>query len=159
MRSITLLFVAAWLGSAIFFSSVVAPSAFSVLRAHQVTNASEIAGAIVNRSLTAINVSGFLIAVIALFIRFVIRSERRWFLVEFIALLVMAVMTAVGHWVIAARIRALRATLSVPIEQLGLNDPQRITFASLHRYSVIALSIAIIAALIASLMIARNAQS
>ena len=153
-----LILVAAWLGASVFFSAVVAPAAFSVLRSFQVANASEIAGAIVNRSLSVINVSGFLIAIVALLVGLMLRGsfQRGWFMIEMLALGLLAIMTAVGQWVISARIRAIRATLSVPMEQLALTDPQRIAFASLHRYSVIALSVAIIAALIASLLLARD---
>jgi hypothetical protein len=161
LRAITMILVACWLGAAVFFSAVVAPAAFSVLRSFQMANASEIAGAIVNRSLSAINVSGFVIALVALLVGLMLRggSQRIWALLELLALIVMALMTAVGQWVIAARIRALRAALSVPVDQLAMTDPQRVNFASLHRYSVIALSVAIIAALIASLLFARNSQS
>ena len=156
-----MILVAGWLGAAVFFSAVVAPAAFSVLRSFQIANASEIAGAIVNWSLSAINISGFVIALVALLVGLIVRgsSQRIWFLLELLALIVMALMTAVGQWVIAARIRALRAALSVPVDQLAMTDPQRVNFASLHRYSVIALSVAIIAALIASLLFARNSQS
>lgn len=156
-----MILVAGWLGAAVFFSAVVAPAAFSVLRSFQIANASEIAGAIVNRSLSAINVSGFVIALVALLVGLMVRggSQRIWFLLELLALIVMAFMTAVGQWVIATRIRALRAALSVPVDQLAMTDPQRVNFNSLHRYSVIALSVAIIAALIASLVFTRNSQS
>ena len=161
LRTITMILVAGWLGAAVFFSAVVAPAAFSVLRSFQIANASEIAGAIVNRSLSAINVSGFVIALVALLVGLMVRggSQRIWFLLELLALIVMAFMTAVGQWVIATRIRALRAALSVPVDQLAMTDPQRVNFNSLHRYSVIALSVAIIAALIASLVFTRNSQS
>jgi hypothetical protein len=156
-----MILVAGWLGAAVFFSAVVAPAAFSVLRSFQIANASEIAGAIVNRSLSAINVSGFVIALVALLVGLMVRggSQRIWFLLELLALIVMAFMTAVGQWVIATRIRALRSALSVPVDHLAMTDPQRVNFNSLHRYSVIALSVAIIAALIASLVFTRNSQS
>ncbi len=154
VRNITLILVACWLGAAIFFSAVVAPAAFSVLRSFQVPNASEIAGAIVNRSLSVVNVSGFVIGLLAFLVALMLRS--RWYIIELIALAVLAIMTAVGQWVIAARIHALRSALNVPIDHLALTDPQRVAFSSLHRYSVIALSVAIIAALIASLLIARH---
>lgn len=154
VRNITLILVACWLGAAVFFSAVVAPAAFSVLRSFQVPNSSEIAGAIVNRSLSVVNVSGFVIGLLAFLIALMLRS--RWYVIELIALAVLAIMTAVGQWVIAARIHAIRAALNVPIDQLALTDPQRVAFSSLHRYSVIALSVAIIAALIASLLIARH---
>jgi len=158
LKNFSLILVACWLGAAIFFSSVVAPAAFSVLRSFQITNASEIAGAIVNRSLSVINVGGFVIGILALLIAITIRDQRKWFLLETVALAVLTVMTAVGQWVIAARIRTIRAALTVPIDQLGLDDPQRMAFANLHRYSVIVLSVAMIAALIVSLLFARNTQ-
>lgn len=154
VRNITLILIACWLGAAIFFSAVVAPAAFSVLRSFQVPNASEIAGAIVNRSLSVVNVSGFVIGLLAFLVALMLRS--RWYIIELVALAVLAIMTAVGQWYIAARIHAIRAALNVPIDQLALTDPQRVAFSSLHRYSVIALSIAIIAAFIASLLIARH---
>ena len=154
VRNITLILIACWLGAAIFFSAAVAPAAFSVLRSFQVPNASEIAGAVVNRSLSVVNVSGFVIGLLAFLVALMLRS--RWYIIELVALAVLAIMTAVGQWYIAARIHAIRAALNVPIDQLALTDPQRVAFSSLHRYSVIALSIAIIAAFIASLLIARH---
>jgi len=105
-----------------------------------------------------INVGGFVIGILALLIAITIRDQRKWFLLETVALAVLTVMTAVGQWVIAARIRTIRAALTVPIDQLGLDDPQRMAFANLHRYSVIVLSVAMIAALIVSLLFARNTQ-
>ena len=44
LNVLRLLLVSLWLGAAVFFSSVVAPSVFSVLRAFQVPNVGEIAG-------------------------------------------------------------------------------------------------------------------
>ena len=80
--------------------------------------------------------------------------------IEMISLAIMAIMTGVGHWVIAARMTALRAAMQLPIDQIALNDPRRITFDSLHRYSVAAMAVAIIAALIAFVSIAiRNVSA
>jgi ABC-type protease/lipase transport system fused ATPase/permease subunit len=161
LRSIAVVLVASWLGAAVYFSAVVAPSAFGVLRSHGVENASELAGAIVNRSLAIINVSGFAIALLALLITLFLRTNyhRILFAIQTALLLVVVVMTGLGEWVIAARLRALRAAITVPMEQLALTDPQRVAFANLHRYSVMALGIAIIAALIGSFLLARGAQN
>jgi hypothetical protein len=158
LKSIGLLLLACWLGGAVFFSVVVAPAAFSVLRAYQIPNSSEIAGAIVSRSLTAVNVSGFFIGLLLLVFIFLSRARyERWaFVLQTVALLVMTSLCAVGHWVIAARIRTLRIALSLPLDQIALDDPSRIAFAVLHRYSVIALAVAMIAALLASLLLART---
>jgi Domain of unknown function (DUF4149) len=158
LKSICLLLLAAWLGAALFFSAVVAPAAFSVLRMYQLPNSSEIAGAIVSRSLAAINLSGFCVGVLLLVILFLRRKGgKRWELVlQFITISIVTLMCAVGEWVIAARMRALRGAMVLPIDRLAQEDPGRIAFSSLHRYSVIVLAIAMIAALIGSLLLARD---
>jgi hypothetical protein len=158
LKNICLLLLAAWLGAAVFFSVVVAPAAFSVLRMYQLPNSSEIAGAIVSRSLAAINLSGFCIGVLLLVMLFLRRkSGRRWeLLLQFITIGVATLMCAIGEWVIAARMRALRGTMILPIDRLAQEDPGRIAFSELHRYSVMVLAVAMIAALIGSLLLARE---
>lgn len=158
IKGLCLILIASWLGAAIFFSGVVAPAAFSVLRAFQVPDTSEIAGAIVSRSLSVVNVSGFFIGLVVLVITLLIRSRfDRWVLIaQAISLSIMVLMCALGQWVIAARMRALRTALSLPIDQIALDDPSRVAFAVLHRYSVIALAIAMIAALIGSILLTRT---
>jgi hypothetical protein len=154
-----LILVACWLGAALFFSVVVAPAAFGVLRSFAVANASEIAGAIVNRSLGVVNVSGFLIGLIAFFTGLLLRSSSSrglWFVLQSISLLILTIATAVGHWVIAARIHTLRTASQLRIDQLAANDPTKIAFDSLHGYSVQALGLAMIAALVALFAIARS---
>lgn len=159
INSIRLILVACWLGAALFFSVVVAPAAFGVLRSFALPNASEIAGAIVNRSLGVVNVSGFVIGLIALLSGLVLRnstSRGLWLVLQSISLLVLTIATAVGHWIIAARIHALRAASQLRIDQLAPDDPTKIAFDSLHGYSVQALGIAMIAALVAILAIVRS---
>lgn len=159
LRNISLLLLGVWLGAAVFFSAVVAPAAFSVLRAYQVPNYAEIAGGIVNRSLSVVNTGGFLIGVLVL-VALAMRSHfgRTTFVLQLISVVVMTAMTGVGQWVIAARMRAIRSALTLPMDQLALTDPQRVAFNSLHRYSVSALAIAIIAGLIAWFLLARNTR-
>jgi hypothetical protein len=72
--------------------------------------------------------------------------------------MIVAILTAAGEWVIAARMRGLRAAMNGQIDQVALTDPKRIAFAALHGYSVAGLSIAMIAALIVILLmiISRN---
>lgn len=149
-----------WLGAAIYFSAIVAPSAFAVLRSYQSFNAGEIAGAIVNRNLAAINLGGFIIGVVLLvtgFIRFR-KVPLRFFMIEIVSVTTLSLATAVGNWIIAPRLRALRLALRAPIDQLAATDPRRISFDQLHAYSVKALSVAMIAALLAIVMIALRAQ-
>ena len=147
---IRLLLLSAWLGAAIFFSAIVAPAAFSTLRSFQVTNVNEIAGAIVNRALAVVNVSGFLIslAVLALTLSAERKNMKMPVVASSIALLLMATATAVGHWVIAARMRGLRLAM-VTIDLVPPDDPRRVAFNNLHRYSVISLMLAMLAAIAA----------
>jgi hypothetical protein len=57
--------------------------------------------------------------------------------------------------VIAARMRAIRAALELPIDQIAADDSRRLAFNSLHGYSVNALALAMIAALVALVLMAR----
>ena len=137
---------------------MVAPAAFGVLRSYGLPNAGEIAGAIVTRSLSVVNVAGFVIGVVLLLTLFAGRGAlARWSLIaETICLALIVMATGLGHWVIAARMRALRATMFVSIDQLAADDARRVAFNSLHGYSVNALGLAMIAALAALVLMARS---
>lgn len=128
-----------------------------MLRSFGLSNANEIAGSIVTRALSVINIAGFVIALLLLAIAILRRnySSRLSFVLECIGLGLIALSTAVGHWFIAARMRALRAAMVVPIDQIAADDPRRIAFNSLHGYSVNALSLAMIAALVVMVLMAR----
>jgi hypothetical protein len=160
VRDVRLLLTALWLGGAVFFSATVAPSAFGVLRARGVPHANEAAGTIVSRTLAALNTSGFIISLLLLASAFLFRrmARRRALVLEIIALLVVGLMTGAGQWLIAARMLALRAAMGVPIDDVAADAPLRADFNSLHSYSVMALAIAIIAAAVALLLIARRGQ-
>jgi hypothetical protein len=153
-----LILLACWFGAALFFGAVVAPVAFAVLRSFGLPNAGEIAGTIVTRSLSVINIAGFLIGLLLLVTLILWRnsSGRISFIVECICLAMIALMTGVGHWLIAARMRALRAAMVLPIDQIAGDDPRRVAFNSLHGYSVNALGLAMIAALVALVLMARD---
>ncbi len=113
-----------------------------------------------NRNLAAINLSGFVIGLFILaagLVRFH-KVPRPAFIIEMISVATMSLATAAGNWIIAPRIRALRLTLQAPIDQLSLTDPRRISFDKLHAYSVKALSVAMIAALLGFVMIALRAR-
>jgi hypothetical protein len=81
------------------------------------------------------------------------------FIVECICIGVIALATGVGHWVIAARMRALRAAMVLPIDQVPIDDARRIAFNNLHAYSVNALGLAMIAALVALVLMARSLRN
>lgn len=150
--------LAAWLGAALFFGAVVAPAAFGVLRSFGLPNASEIAGSIVTRTLGVINVAGFAIALLLLVTAFLRREAqtRIGLIIECVCIGVIALTTALGHWWIAARMRALRAAMELPIDQIAAADPRRIEFNALHVYSVKAMGIAMIAGLVALVFMGRS---
>ena len=150
--------LAAWLGAALFFGAVVAPAAFGVLRSFGLPNASEIAGSIVTRTLGVINVAGLVISVVLLLTASLRRETQTpgGFIVQCASLSVIMLTTAVGHWWIAARMRALRTAMELPIDQIAAADPRRMEFNALHGYSVKALGIAMIAGLVALVLMGRG---
>lgn len=155
LHDVRLVLVAVWLGAAVFFSFAVAPSAFAVLPSR------ELAGAIVGRTLSIVNAGGFIISLLLLasmmFSRRAVNGRRR-LLAELVSLVLIASATGVGQWVIAARLQALRAAMGRPIDELAQHDPLRVGFGSLHGYSVLALSVAMLAAVVALLLIARRVR-
>jgi hypothetical protein len=158
LKDIRILVLAIWLGAALYFSAVVAPTAFAVLRGFHLPNAGEIAGGIVNRALAVVNVSGFVVS-LALLSTALFSKKRRWLLAELVALGLMATATAVGKWIIAAKLHSLRVAMALPIDQIPPSDPRRVAFNNLHGYSVTVLAIAMIAALIAFFVITYRARS
>ncbi|MDT4965496.1 MAG: hypothetical protein QOJ64_233 [Acidobacteriota bacterium] len=158
LRDLRLMLVALWLGSAVFFSATVAPSAFGVLRARNVPYANEAAGTIVTRTLGVVNTAGFVIALFLLASAFAFRrrAKPRLFALEIISTIVLAIATAVGQWIIAARMLGLRAAMGRPIDDVPADDALHASFNTLHGYSVAALGIAIIAAAVLLLVISRR---
>lgn len=158
LNNIRLLLLASWLGAAIFFSAAVAPSAFRVLRTFNLPNQGEIAGALVGHTLTFINLLGVIVSMMVLVTTLALKNTlaRRTFSLQVILLLIMAAATAVGEWVITARMRVLRAAFNMPIDQVAHTDVGRIAFAALHGYSVVALSVAMLAALISFFVMSKR---
>ena len=149
-----------WLGAALFFSAVVAPAVFGVLHQFDLPNANEIAGSIVTRNLTVINISGFLVGLLALALTLVWRKtgSRFVFAVQLLSLAVLSLTTAAGKWIIAARMLALRTAMLIPIDRVPADDPRRQAFTQLHGYSVALLSAAMIACLIAIIVNKRETR-
>lgn len=147
--------LAFWLGMAVFFSFVVAPSVFHVLRQFDLANANEIAGTIVTTTLGVVNITGFLVALsLMLLTSFMFSSfKKSWIIVQLILFAVMAVTTGLGHWLIAAKMRAIRGALELPIDQIAAHDPRRMAFDNLHHYSVMMLGVAMLGAIISLLLI------
>ncbi|HEX3282051.1 MAG TPA: DUF4149 domain-containing protein [Pyrinomonadaceae bacterium] len=160
MNNLRLFLLGLWLGAAVLFSAVVAPTSFRVLRGFNLPNAGEIAGTIVSHTLSVVNLSGFVLSLILMAIAFGLRRNYSGGLTAQLALLaVMAITTGAGEWIIAARMRALRAAMIVPIDQVSLTDPKRVAFATLHGYSVAALGVAIIAALLVCFLLRNRSRT
>lgn len=145
-----------WLGAAVFFSASVAPNVFRVLRGADLANASSLAGSIVSPLLSTLDRAGFEIAVFLLVMSFFLTAGQSLFrkLTQMIALAIVTITTAAGHWVVAARIATLRTAMVLPIDQISPSDERRIAFDSLHRYSVMLFAVAILAAAVAFVLIA-----
>lgn len=152
-RDIRLLLIAIWLGASIFFSFAVAPTVFTVLPAR------ELAGAVVSRTLAIINTCGLVISLLLLASAFFFRKivSVRAFALEIASLVVIALSTFIGKWIIAERMQALRSAMGRPIDEVAPFDPLRVAFNSLHGYSVTALSVAMLAGFVAFFLIARRA--
>src|SRR5882724_8687125 len=113
MNNLRLFLLGLWLGAAVLFSAVVAPTAFRVLRGFNLPNAGEIAGTIVSHTLSVVNISGFILGLILMVIAFGFKRNhsRGRLTAQMVLLGLMAITTAAGEWVIAARMRALRAAM------------------------------------------------
>jgi hypothetical protein len=146
-----------WLGAALFFSVAVAPNVFAVLRGFALVNANEIAGSIVTRTLAVINVAGFIMGLLVLLLT--ISLKKRFGMIslvlQILSVAVLITTTGLGQWVIAARMRALRAAMGT-IDLVPLSDPRHIAFTQLHVYSVTVMGVAMIAAIIGILAIALS---
>lgn len=158
INNIRLFLLAGWLGAALFFSAVVAPAVFGVLRSFQLANTNEVAGSIVTRTLSVINLSGFVIGVLLFLTAFLFRrsASKRALYAETALLATLSLLTAASQWVISPKMLALRAALPVPIDQIAREDVRRLAFDSLHGYSVALLAVSMLASLVAFFLIARR---
>lgn len=154
LSDIRLLLVGLWLGAAVFFIGV-AQSAFAVLPQR------ELAGAVVNRTLTILNFSGIAVAVLALLLSFVaLRSSNRLLLwLDRSLLVIVALACAIGQFIIGLWIATVRAQMGGrPIDELATDDPLRMQFNQLHDYSQWVLTAAMAAGAIAFFVIANRPQ-
>jgi prepilin signal peptidase PulO-like enzyme (type II secretory pathway) len=152
-----ILLLGVWLGAAIFFGAAVAPALFGVLRGAGLVNANELAGSIVTRLLAILNLGGFEIALFLFVTAFLVNRHKsrlaRW--VEVISLAIMAIMTAVNHFVISPHMLELRRAMGDRIDRVSPIDPLRMGFDSLHQWSVRVMMIAMIAGLVAFVITTR----
>src|SRR5262245_27001926 len=94
-QKIRLAILGLWLGAMAFFSFVVAPSAFAVLQQQQ------LAGALVSRTLGALEIIGLIIGALLIAVLIFSRERDRAFLYELIALALMTGSVLVSHVVVS----------------------------------------------------------
>lgn len=147
--------LAAWLGAAVYFSAVVARAAFSVLPSRTLS------GDMVGATLPTIFLGGVAMTGIAAILALP-APRREWYAGRFVwlvASLVAAGLCAVGQFVLTPRIEVLRASLGIALASTPAGDPVRAEFARLHLFSVGALGIAIVLALVALGAAVRHATA
>jgi Zn-dependent protease with chaperone function len=151
ISDLRLLLLSIWLGSAVFFIGV-AQSAFAVLPQR------ELAGAVVNRTLSLLNYGGLAIAVILILTSFVATKNvnRISVWLERFLLLIVAAACTIGQFVIGLWLSMIRAQLGRPIDEVAADDPLRIQFNNLHEWSVWILIAGMAAALITFFLIANR---
>jgi len=142
------------LGSMIFFSFAVAPSAFAVLPTR------ELAGALVTSTIAKVEVLGLVIGPLLVLIHAVSwnrRGSSRVIKILAIALIsVMIAAAAISHFSISTTMVSLRAAMGGHIDDVSVTDPIRIQFNDLHHYSVALMSTAMIAGLAVLFLTVRS---
>jgi hypothetical protein len=151
MRSqkIRLAILGLWLGAMAFFSFVVAPAAFATLPQQQ------LAGALVSRTLGALEIGGAIIGASLIAILILSRERDGAFIYELAALALMTVSMLVSNFVVSRRMHDLRMNLG-EIAQLAANDPARLEFDRLHQYSVWLMGFNILGAIALIVYLARR---
>lgn len=131
-----------WLGAAIFFSAAVAQSAFAVLPS------AELAGAVVNRTLSLVNYSGIIVGIVLFIGSFFFTPKVFSIWIERLLALILTGACAVGQFYVGWKMQSLREQIGKPLEEVAADDPLRIAFNQLHGYSIYVLLTAMFAALL-----------
>lgn len=117
-----------WVGSIIFFSFVVAPSAFAVLPT------SQIAASLVGVTLTDLHRIGIACGVVFLIASFLLQLRSAKLLRTLV--MVMLVLTALSLFGIMPQMQRIRTQVGGSIEALPTRDAGRAAFDRLHQMSV-----------------------
>lgn len=132
LRYLMLLSLVVWLGGLIFFSFVVAPTAFAVLPTRQM------AGSVVSRSLSVLHcmgiVSGLVFLLASLLYSRVTTGSAHPLAARHLLIVIMLVLTCVSQFGISPRMARLRASMG-EMDSVSLNDPARVQFNALHVWS------------------------
>jgi hypothetical protein len=137
------LIIGIWLGSMMFFSFAVAPSAFSVLPSRHLS------GQIVSSTLTKVEVLGLIFGFVLLIIQPIgwraRAAEGRGQIVRAVLITVMLAMAALSRFWVSPALNALRGAMGGRIDDVPATDPLRVEFNDLHQYSVWLMATAMLA--------------
>lgn len=125
--------MSAWLGAAVFFTAIVAPGAFAVLKSHL------LAGGLIAHVLPPLFYAGMAVGLIVALLD-TARGRRAGGMMAFVC--------AIAQFVVVRRIDRLEATVSGPVDALPSTDPRQAAFALFHGLSVALFCVAMILALV-----------
>ncbi|HZQ23426.1 MAG TPA: DUF4149 domain-containing protein [Terriglobales bacterium] len=132
LRYLMLLSLVTWIGGLIFFSFVVAPSAFAVLPTRHM------AGTVVARSLGALHwmgiVSGIVFLISSTLYARVSTGSVHPFTARHFLIVLMLVLTCISQFGISPRMHVLRTSVG-EIDNVPVDAPARLQFNSLHVWS------------------------
>ena len=136
--------LAIWLGASILFAASVAPALFAVLPSRA------LAGEVVGRVLPVLLYSGVVIAML-------VGGREALQGMRLRGLIALVIAATCGYGVsLGRRIDQLRASIGGPIDALDVTDSRRVEFGRLHGVSVGLLGVAMLAALVLIIMLARQ---
>jgi hypothetical protein len=151
---IEVLLLGVWLGSMIFFSFAVAPSAFAVLPTR------EMAGVMVTSTIGKIEAMGLIIGTLLILIQVANRRSRQSSgatkILKAALLLLMIASAGLSHFWVSQATVLLRAQMGGHIDDVAVTDPMRIQFNYLHQYSVGLMSAAMIGGVVVLFLTVRS---
>lgn len=150
---IEVLLLGVWLGSMIFFSFAVAPSAFAVLPSR------ELAGAMVTSTIVKLETLGLVIGLLLILIQAAswraTHSGKLTKSLRVVLVLVMIAAAALSRFWISPQMVSLRAAMGGHIDDVAAGDPLRVQFNDLHQYSVSLMGTAMIAGIVVLFLTVR----
>jgi hypothetical protein len=151
---IEVLLLGVWLGSMMFFSFAVAPSAFAVLPTR------EMAGVMVTSTIGKIEAMGLIIGTLLILVHFANwrskQSSRATKTLQAALLLLMIASAGLSRFWVSPAMVSLRAQMGGHIDNVVVTDPMRIQFNDLHQYSVGLMSAAMISGLVVLFLTVRS---
>jgi len=128
------LLLTVWIGAMLFFSFAVAPTVFAVLPTR------ELAGQVVNSLIGKVEWIGLVCGPLLLLSQLCVwpkrESEAKARVLRVVLLGLMTLLVVGSRFWVSAKMHALRAQLSGPIDDLAVTDPLRVDFNALHGISV-----------------------